>query len=142
MFSKTINEIVIGDYAEATKMFTEAEVNMFAEISGDHNPAHVDEAYAQTTIFKTRIVHGMLTSGLISSVLGTKLPGTGTIYMSQDLKFLAPVYFGDQITARVEVVEIIEGKRVKLRTTCTNQDGKLVIDGVACVMPPKKKSVE
>lgn len=88
-------------------------------------------------MFKGRIAHGMLTAGLISGVLGMQLPGPGTIYLSQELKFTAPVKFGDTIKAEVEVVEIIKEKIVKLKTTCTNQEGTIVLEGHATVMPPK-----
>ncbi len=112
---------------------------LYSGITGDFNPAHINEPYAQTTFFKTRIVHGMLIAGLISAILGSRLPGPGTIYVHQELSFLAPVYFGDTITARVEVTEIDREKnRAKLKTTCLNQDGKTVIDGAALVSPPKK----
>ena len=109
-------------------------------ITGDFNPAHINEAYAQKTFFKTRIAHGMLAAGFISAILGSHLPGPGTIYVRQELNFLAPVRMGDTITARAEVVEINpEEKRVRLKTTCVNQDGTVVLDGVAIVSPPKAK---
>nr|WP_304353572.1 MaoC family dehydratase [Brachyspira innocens] len=101
----------------------------------DTNPAHLNEVHAQQTMFKHRIAHGMLTAGLISAVLGTKLPGEGSIYMGQELKFTAPVYFGDTITAAAEIIELIQEKnRVILSTTCTNQDGKVVLSGKATIM--------
>ncbi|MFC2018148.1 MaoC family dehydratase, partial [Chloroflexota bacterium] len=106
--------------------------------TGDLNPAHIDQVWAEKTMFKGRIAHGMLSAGLISAVLGMYLPGPGAIYLSQELKFLAPVRIGDTITARAEVIEIIEDKnRVSLKTTCCNQDGTVVVDGLARVMPPK-----
>jgi len=138
MKGKTINEMAVGDAAEFTKTISESDVYLYAGISGDLNPAHINETYAQTTFFKTRIAHGMLPSGFISAVLGMKLPGPGSIYIRQELNFLAPVRFGDTITARVEVIEIIADKnRVRLRTYCSNQDGKVVLDGEAVVSPPK-----
>jgi len=98
------------------------------------NPIHMSDKYAEDTIFGKRIVHGILTSGLISAVLANKLPGPGAIYMGQELRFTSPVYLGDDITAEVEVVELREDKKiVKLSTTCVNQDGKTVISGVATV---------
>ena len=104
--------------------------HLFAGVSGDLNPAHLNEAYAQGTFFKTRIAHGMLCGGFISAVLGMKLPGPGTIYLRQELNFKAPVRIGDTVTARVEIFEInTEKKRVGLKTTCTNQEGTLVLDG-------------
>jgi 3-hydroxybutyryl-CoA dehydratase len=135
---KTIAQIKLGEKAYFEKTISETDVYLYAGITGDLNPAHINEEYAKNTFFKGRIAHGMLTSGFISAVLGMKLPGPGTIYLGQELKFTAPVRIGDTIKAEVEVVEIIEEKnRVKLRTTCRNQDGEVVLDGVATVMPPK-----
>ncbi|SCG82789.1 dehydratase [Proteiniborus sp. DW1] len=138
MKGKTIHEINLGDKAYFQKTITETDVYMYAGITGDLNPAHINEEYAKDTMFKGRIAHGMLTAGLVSAVLGMKLPGPGTIYLKQDLKFTAPVRIGDTIKAEVEVSEmIIEKNRIKLRTTCTNQNGDVVLDGEALVMPPK-----
>ncbi|HPL63468.1 MAG TPA: MaoC family dehydratase [Syntrophales bacterium] len=138
MKGKTINEISIGDAAEFAKTVSESDVYAYAGISGDLNPAHVNEAYASKTFFKTRIAHGMLSAGFISACLGMHLPGPGSIYLRQELNFMAPVRIGDTITARVEVIEKnAEKNRVKLKTTCTNQDGTVVLDGVALIMPPK-----
>lgn len=139
MLGKTINELNIGDTAYFEKTITENDVYLFAGISGDNNPAHINEVFAKDNFFKTRIVHGMLTASLISAVLGTQLPGPGTIYLNQDLKFLAPVRFNDTIKAVVEVEEInLEKNRVKLITTCTNQNNNIVISGHATVIPPSK----
>ncbi|TRZ51675.1 enoyl-CoA hydratase [bacterium] len=141
MTGKTIEQINLGDTAEFSKTVTESDVYLYAGITGDLNPAHLNEAYAKNTFFKTRIAHGMLTAGFISNILGMQLPGPGTIYMRQSLSFLAPVRFGDTITARAEVVEVIaEKNRVRLKTTCTNQEGTVVLDGEAMVSPPKAKS--
>jgi 3-hydroxybutyryl-CoA dehydratase len=141
MAGKTIEQIKLGDAAEFSKTVTESDVYLYAGITGDLNPAHLNETYAKNTFFKTRIAHGMLTAGFISNILGMQLPGPGTIYMRQSLSFLAPVRFGDTITARAEVVEVIaEKNRVRLKTTCTNQDGTVVLDGEAMVSPPKAKS--
>lgn len=138
MKGKTISELAVGDSAEFTKTVSESDVYLYAGITGDLNPAHINEAYAQKTFFKTRIAHGMLPSGFISAVLGMKLPGPGSIYVKQELNFLAPVRIGDTITARAEVLEInTEKNRVRLRTSCENQDGKVVLDGEAIVSPPK-----
>jgi 3-hydroxybutyryl-CoA dehydratase len=138
MTGKTIEELNIGDSADFSKTVTETDVYLFAGVSGDFNPAHIDEVYASKTHFKKRIAHGMLSAGFISSVLGTKLPGAGAIYMKQEMVFLAPVYIGDTITARVEVTQLIpEKNRVLLRTTCTNQDGIMVVDGSAMMSPRK-----
>jgi len=136
----TIDNIKVGDKALIRKTITEADILLFSAVSTDANPAHIDEEYAKTTIFKKRIAHGALTSSLVSAVLGMKLPGPGTIYISQLSKFLAPVYIGDTITAIVEAKEVnTEKNRVVFRTYCENQDGKVVMDGEAVVMPPKKK---
>jgi 3-hydroxybutyryl-CoA dehydratase len=138
MIGKTIGELKIGDTAEFAKTVSESDIYLYAGITGDFNPAHINEDYAKNTFFKTRIAHGMLSAGFISTVIGTKLPGTGSIYVKQDLRFLAPVRIGDTITARVEVMEIIaEKKRVRLKTTCINQEGTQVLDGKAVVSPPK-----
>jgi 3-hydroxybutyryl-CoA dehydratase len=137
MKGKTIKEINIGDKASIGKTITETDVYLFAGITGDLNPAHMNEEVAKASIFKGRIAHGMLSAGLISAVLGMHLPGPGTIYMGQELKFTAPVRFGDTITAEVEVVEIIKEKILKLKTVCTNQEGTVVLEGYATVMPPK-----
>jgi 3-hydroxybutyryl-CoA dehydratase len=138
MIGKTIDEMNVGDAAEFSKTVSEFDIYQFAGISGDFNPAHVDEEYAGKTHFKTRIAHGMLTASFISTLIGTRLPGTGSIYMGQNLEFLAPVRIGETITARAEVIEIIKEKgRVRLRTTCTNQDGTLVINGEALVSAPR-----
>lgn len=138
MIGKTFDQLKTGDSAEFSKTVSESDIYMYAGITGDLNPAHINEAYAQNTFFKTRIAHGMLSAGFISAVIGTRLPGPGTIYMQQTLKFLAPVYVGDTITARVEVTEKIdEKKRVRLKTTCLNQEGTLVLDGEAMVSPPR-----
>ena len=138
MTGRTIDTIKTGDAAEFTKTVTETDVYLYAGITGDLNPAHINETYAAGTFFKGRIAHGMLTAGFISAILGTQLPGPGTIYMSQSLKFLAPVRMGDTITARVEVVEVItEKNRLRLQTTCRNQEGTVVLDGEALVSPPK-----
>ena len=137
MIGKTIDEMHIGDSAEFTKTVTETDVYLYAGVTGDLNPAHINETFAKGTIFKGRIVHGMLSAGLISAVFGVSLPGAGTIYVSQSLEFKRPVRISDTITARVEVIEkFTERNRVKFRTTCVNQDGKIVVDGEAIVMPP------
>ena len=138
MKGKTISELKVGDSAEFSKTISEADVYLYAGVTGDLNPAHINETYAQNTFFKTRIAHGMLSAGFISAVLGMQLPGPGTIYMRQELSFRAAVRIGDTITARAEVIEINTDKnRVKLKTTCVNQEGTLVLDGEALVSPPK-----
>jgi 3-hydroxybutyryl-CoA dehydratase len=133
---KTIDQLNIGDRASISKLITERDVIRFAELTGDINPLHMDKLYAEQTVFGERIAHGMLTASLISAVLGIKLPGPGNIYVSQSLKFRAPVKFGDVIEAEVEVVEKIpERNRVHLKTTCRNQDGTVVLEGEAIVIP-------
>jgi len=137
---KSIHELKIGDSAQISKTITEEVINDFAKVTGDFNPLHLDQGYAEKTIFKGRIAHGLLSVGLLSSILGNILPGYGTIYLSHDIKFLAPVRIGDTITAKVEVLELIHEKnRAEFRTTCTNQDGKIVVDGIAWAMPPRKE---
>ena len=136
---KSIDELKIGDSAQISKTITETDINDFARATGDFNPVHLDQAYAEKTFFKGRIAHGLLSVGLLSAVLGNILPGHGTIYLSQEVKFLAPVRIGDTLTARVEVIELLpEKNRAQFRTTCTNQDGKIVVDGIAWTMPPRK----
>jgi 3-hydroxybutyryl-CoA dehydratase len=138
MQGKTIGSLKIGDFAEHAKTISEGDVYLFAGVTGDLNPAHINAQEAAKGMFKERIAHGMLGAGLISAVLGMQLPGPGTIYLSQTLKFLAPVKFGDTVTARAEVTDLnLERNRVTLKTTCKNQDGKTVIDGEAVMMPPK-----
>jgi 3-hydroxybutyryl-CoA dehydratase len=138
MRGKTVDQLRAGDTAEFAKTISEADVYLFAGVTGDLNPAHINEEYARKTFFKTRIAHGMLLAGFISTVIGNKLPGPGTIYVKQELDFLAPAHMGDTITARVEIKEIVtEKNRVILRTTCVNQDGTTVLDGEALVSPPK-----
>ena len=134
----TIGEMKIGDNASFTKTITDTDIYLYAGISGDFNPAHINQVEAEKGMFGKRIAHGMLSAGLISAVLGTMLPGPGTIYMGQELRFTKPVFVGDTITATITVAELIpEKNRAKLETVCTNQDGEVVIKGMATVMPPK-----
>ena len=126
-----------GDTAETTRTIEQADVDAFAAVTGDHNPVHVDEAFAQQTRFGRRIAHGMLTASLISSVLANKLPGEGSVYLGQTLQFVAPVFPGDEITARVTVKDVREDKPiVKLETVCVNQRGETVIRGEATILVP------
>ncbi len=142
MTGKSILELRVGETAEFSKTVSESDIYLYAGVTGDFNPAHVNEAYAQQTFFKTRIAHGMLTAGFVSAVLANRLPGPGTIYLRQELNFLAPVRIGDTVTARVQVTEIIaEKNRVRLKTTCVNQEGTQVLDGEALVSPPKAPKV-
>ena len=124
------SEIKIGQKASVTKTFKDEDVRKFAEVSMDVNPIHLDDEYAKKTVFGQRIVHGILTCGLISAVLANKLPGEGTIYLGQEVRFTSPVLLGDTITAEVEVAEMRDDK---LNTVCKNQDGKVVVSGVATV---------
>ncbi len=124
-----------GDTAEITKTIEQADIDAFADLTGDHNPVHVDEEFAKTTRFGRRIAHGMLTASLISAVLANKLPGEGSVYLGQTLEFKAPVFPGDEITARVTVKEMRADKPiVKLETLCINQRNEIVIRGEATVL--------
>lgn len=138
MIGKTIKEINIGDKSSYSRTVAEADVILFGGVSGDLNPAHFNEEYSKDTMFKGRIAHGMLSASYISTVLGMQLPGPGTIYLSQELKFTSPVKFGDTITATVEVIDRIEERnRITLETICVNQRGEVVVKGKAVVMPPR-----
>ena len=128
-------KLKIGDSAEITRTIEQSDIQAFADVTGDHNPVHVDESFAQTTRFGRRIAHGMLTASLISSVLANKLPGEGSIYLDQTLKFVAPVFPGDEVTARVTVTDVREARGiVKLETICLNQHNEIVIRGEAVVL--------
>ena len=134
----TIDEIEVGQSASYGKTISEADVYLFAGISGDNNPVHVNEVFAAGSRFKKRIAHGMLTAGLISAVLGTRLPGPGAIYAKQELKFLAPVFINDTITAICTVKEKIpEKNRVVMDCVVKNQEGVPVVAGEAVLVVPK-----
>ena len=134
-----IEDMEMGMMRYVQKTVTDRDIEMFAEVSTDRNPVHLDDAYAQDTIFEGRIAHGMLTAGLISAVIGEQLPGHGTIYMGQNLKFLAPVRPGDTVRAEVEVVDIDYAKRrVRLDCRCLVK-GKKVLIGEATVLAPSAK---
>ena len=134
-----IEDLEIGMTRSLMKEVTDLDIELFAQVSTDRNPVHLDDAYAMDTIFEGRIAHGMLTAGLISAVIGEQLPGHGTVYLGQTLKFLAPVRPGDLVTAEVEVLEIDYAKRrVKLDTRCL-VDGKPVLKGEAMVLAPSAK---
>ncbi|EWY41058.1 MaoC family dehydratase [Skermanella stibiiresistens SB22] len=133
-----LEDIFVGQTAVYARTVTEADIVLYAGVSGDTNPVHLNQEFASTTMFKGRIAHGMLTASLISTVLGTKLPGPGCIYLSQNLKFKAPVRIGDTVQARVTVTEIIaEKRRVAVKTVCTVA-GTVVIDGDALLMVPTR----
>ena len=134
-----IEDIEMGMSRYLQKVVTDDDIRMFAQVSTDHNPVHMDDAYAQDTIFDGRIAHGMLTAGLISAVIGEQLPGHGTVYLGQSLKFLGPVRPGDMVYAEVKVVDIDHAKRrVTLETHCA-VDGKKVLIGEAKVLAPSRK---
>ncbi|NQT72700.1 MAG: MaoC family dehydratase [Chloroflexi bacterium] len=131
-------EYHISQSAYLIKTISENDLQQFAQITGDNNPVHLDETYAQKTRFGKRIAHGMLGASLISAVIGTQLPGEGTIYLSQSLQFKAPMYIGDTITAQVTITNIREDKPlITLETVCTNQHGTAVIHGEALVLHEK-----
>ena len=130
-------ELAVGQAATMERTVTDGDVVAYAGITGDDNPVHLDEAVAARSRFKGRIAHGMLSAGFISAAIGTRLPGPGSIYLGQTLKFTAPVRIGDTVTTRVEVLELVpEKRRVKLGTRCANQHGETVIEGEALVMVP------
>jgi acyl dehydratase len=140
MIGKTIDQIKVNEEASWKKTITQSDVEKFGEIIEDYNPAHYDETYAASTVFKKRISHGMLVGSLFSKLFGLTLPGKGTIYVKQSLKFTKPVYFKDVITATVCVKEIIKDRnRVTFECVATNQNGEIVVVGEAEVMPPKKE---
>jgi 3-hydroxybutyryl-CoA dehydratase len=133
-----IEDLEVGQADEFTKIVTKKEIELFAEVSGDDNPVHLDADYAAGTMFKERIAHGMLSAGFISAVIGTRLPGPGAIYMSQQMRFRAPVKIGDSVTARCTIKEIdSKRRRVTLETVCLVGE-TVVIDGEALVMVPSK----
>ena len=139
MIGKTINEITVGDTASQLVEIKEENVETFGRITNDYNPAHFDSEYASKTIFKKRISHGMFVGSLFSKVFGMDLPGKGSIYVGQSLRFKKPVYFGDVIKAEVTVKELnLERNRVYFDCVAYNQNNEVVITGEAEVMPPKK----
>lgn len=136
----TFDELEIGQTVSMTRTVSNEDIKLFAAATWDTNPAHLDEEYAAQTMFKTVIMHGMWSAGLISAAIGTKLPGVGTIYLGQDLQFRRPVRIGDTITAQITVLEKNdEKKRVVLETTVINQNNEKVVIGTAQVLPPVQK---
>ena len=135
-------EIKIGQTARTSKQITQTDVTLYAAITGDFNPVHFDPVYSAQTRFKEPIAHGMIAAGLVSGLMGMNLPGPGTIYLQQTLNFLAPVEINDVITACVEVVDLLEKNRVRLKTTCMNQDGVMILEGEALVIAPKRSLVK
>ncbi len=133
----TIDHFRLDQTFEKQETITEEMINGYAEVIGDNNPIHLDEDYAKKSIFKTRIAHGILQACILSSILGIEFPGIGTIYLSQTLKFIKPVFIGDIITFRLKVLEINKDmNRLHLETTCSNQKDMTVMTGEAIVMPP------
>lgn len=133
----SFNDFYLGQTAELTRCYSEKDVEQFADISGDRNPIHLDAEYAKNTRFGKRIVHGFLSGSLISAVLGNICPGEGSVYMNQTMNFLRPVFIGDKITAKVVVTSIDpEKKQLSLETTCSNQNGRIVIEGSALMYFP------
>ncbi len=130
-------ELRIGDKYSQSTLVTEEMINGFAKYTGDKNPLHLDEVFASKTIFKKRIAHGFLVGSFISAVLGNDFPGKGTIYLSQSIKFKAPVFINDEITVNVEVLDFPKKQRILLKTTCQNQNREIVIEGEAFVIPPQ-----
>ena len=142
MIGRTIDAVAPGETAQITRVVEQGDVAHFVDAVGDYNPVHSDAAYAATTMFKAPIAPGIFTAGLISAVIGTQLPGPGAIYLSQSLKFVRPVMFGDTITAKVVVAEVIpERNRIRLTTACANQHGEEVLSGEAWVMPSRSAVV-
>lgn len=143
IIGKSINDIEVGERAYFAKTISETDVYQFASVTCDFNPAHINEAYAETTFFKHRIAHGMLTTSLISNVLGTQLPGPGSIFVSQSVKFLSPVYIDDTIEVCVEAVELnLEKNRMTFKAWGTNQKDVRVLEAEGVIMPPKKRKPE
>lgn len=135
MHELTYEEIAIGDKASVAKTISESDVYQFAGITGDFNPIHINKEFAEKSLFKERVVHGILTSGLISAVIGMKLPGANTVYLGQTLNFKAPVKIGDTVEAEVTVIEKKDKhKIIRMETVVRNQRGEVVIDGEATVM--------
>ena len=133
----TLDQFTPGQTYSFTKPVTEEMIVDFAKATGDDNPVHLDEEFAKTSIFKKRVAHGMLTAGIMSGVFGTQFPGVGTIYISQTINFVRPVFIGDEITVSMKVLEINATKnRLMVETVCSNQNGDKVLTGRAEVMPP------
>ena len=139
IIGKSIDSIAVGDRAYFAKTISETDVYQFASVTCDFNPAHINEAYAENTFFKHRIAHGMLTASLISNVLGTQLPGPGSIFVSQSVRFMSPVYIDDTIEVVVEAVELnVEKNRMTFKAWGTNQNDVRVLEAEGVIMPPKK----
>lgn len=138
--NRTYEELHVGDKAEVRHTVTERDLLLFAAVSGDVNPVHLDESFAANTAFKGRIAHGMFSGALISAAIACELPGPGSIYIGQEMSFMRPVRLSDEIRVELEVLEKLPKNRVRIATRVFNQDGKQVVDGVATVMAPTEKS--
>ncbi|MFZ5958278.1 MaoC family dehydratase [Pseudomonas knackmussii] len=132
-------ELEVGQKASFQRTVGERDIQLFAEVSGDRNPVHLDAEYAAGTLFKERIAHGMLSGALISAAIATTLPGPGTIYLGQSLRFTRPVKIGDQLTVELEVLEKLPKNRARIGTRVLNQNGEAVVEGEAEVLAPKQK---
>ncbi|WP_435607809.1 MaoC family dehydratase [Pseudomonas knackmussii] len=132
-------ELEVGQKASFQRTVGERDIQLFAEVSGDRNPVHLDAEYAAGTLFKERIAHGMLSGALISAAIATTLPGPGTIYLGQNLRFTRPVKIGDQLTVELEVLEKLPKNRARIGTRVLNQNGEAVVEGEAEVLAPKQK---
>jgi 3-hydroxybutyryl-CoA dehydratase len=128
------SDLAVGMKAEFSRQVSDADVRAFADVTGDRNPVHLDEEAASRTRFGGRIAHGMLSAGIISAAIAGRLPGPGSVYLSQTLKFTAPVRIGDTVTASITVLELLSKNRVRLATTCRNQSGETVLDGEAVIL--------
>lgn len=138
--NRTYDELNTGDTAAVTHRVTERDLILFATVSGDVNPVHLDEEFAAATPFKGRIAHGMLSGALISAAIACELPGPGSIYIGQEMRFLRPVRLGDEIRIELEILEKLAKNQVRIATRVINQDGKKAVDGVATVMAPTEKA--
>lgn len=141
MIENIFSEITVGATGYVEKTISETDVYQYAGITGDFSWLHINEMRAKQGHFKTRIVHGMLLVGLISNVVGNQMPGAGTVYETQTIRFLRPCFIGDTVRAQTEVVQLLDKGRVKLRTLCVNQFGELLLNGDAIVIPPRKHVV-
>ena len=138
--NRTYDNLNTGDTAAVTHRVTERDLILFATVSGDVNPVHLDEEFAAATPFKGRIAHGMLSGALISAAIACELPGPGSIYIGQEMRFLRPVRLGDEILIELEILEKLAKNQVRIATRVINQDGKKAVDGVATVMAPTEKA--
>lgn len=137
--SRTYDDLEVGDSASVSHIVTERDLILFATVSGDINPLHLDEAFAAETQFKGRIAHGMLSGALISAAVACHMPGPGTVYLGQEMSFLRPVRLGDEIRVELEILEKLPKNRLKIATRVINQQGKKVVDGAATVLAPTER---